>query len=912
MTNDYKIIVPFHNVERWIKVCIRSIKKQTIKDFQCILIDDASTDNTVEVVNQEIANDNRFTLIRNDQNLGALENIYNAIEKSKPDDESIIINLDGDDWFANPNVLQTLNRYYSSDCLMTYGSHVVYPGGMRSKFCKSPVPKWITESRAFRESEWMTSALRTFKYKIWRRIDINDLKDSNGNFYKTAWDLAYMFPMLEMSGPKAKFVKEILYVYNQHDNNDHVVPEKRVSQLKNEHEIRKKKKYKRFHEYTEFNDGTYLNDNPKELLSWLRFDVLAKTLFIRHKLKGVEQYVAKKVYEDHLEVWGGFTEKNPVKNNINDFYKSFHEIIESIQLGGFDRFESTVPVDSNGHLLNGSHRLSACIVLNKPIVCKPSAITSGQKDCSSFYFMNKKDIVSTGLSQDVCDEMAIEFLRVHGENVYMASLYGHCKDRMSEIFEIFRNNSIDVVYLKDICLSEFGKINYVTSLYGEESWIGNVSNNLSGARQQASLNFIKGPCFKSALLYSKNYENIVIAKNQIRELLGFGKPSIHITDTFEEAFKNATTCFHDPTIEFMNKAKPGWFNEKKIRNFVKETKEIFEKSSLSNEDYCIGGSALLLAYGLRDIKDFDVVHLDSNDSIRFNENISSHNGYLSFYPDDKEKLIFDRNCYIYLHGIKFLSLSKIVEMKLNRSESKDLHDVQKAEKILKKSVDNISILAAGPPKKNRNRHLEVFAGVKLIDSVINKCRIDGVGISVVINKNNIGLISHVERNHPDVKILKPEDEKVRSTFKAALSPLGNCLMVCGDLTSFSQSDIKKFVYCEHKSATSKYAIPWGSNVRSKTGNIIRRADVGDAISLIADSHKEEFMSLKNENRAKELFHNFYPDGNQFNNMNEFFYNDVGTFTSFAFFEEIWKNPEVSKHLDKGCVVLGGKSYEDND
>ena len=81
MNNHYKIIVPFYNVEKWIKICIRSIKKQSNKNFQCVLIDDASTDNTVSVIKAEIKNDKRFFLLENKNNLGALENIYNALSQ---------------------------------------------------------------------------------------------------------------------------------------------------------------------------------------------------------------------------------------------------------------------------------------------------------------------------------------------------------------------------------------------------------------------------------------------------------------------------------------------------------------------------------------------------------------------------------------------------------------------------------------------------------------------------------------------------------------------------------------------------------------------------------------------------------------------------------------------------------------
>ncbi len=53
----------------------------------------------------------------------------------------------------------------------------------------------------------MTSALRTFKYKLWKNIKEEDLKNREGKFYEAAWDLAFMFPMFEMAGEKIEFVK---------------------------------------------------------------------------------------------------------------------------------------------------------------------------------------------------------------------------------------------------------------------------------------------------------------------------------------------------------------------------------------------------------------------------------------------------------------------------------------------------------------------------------------------------------------------------------------------------------------------------------------------------------------------------------------------------------------------------------
>ena len=65
--NHIKIIVPFYNVEKWITYNIRSIKAQKYKNFECILVSDQGTDNTVSIIEKEIKDDDRFKLYINEK-----------------------------------------------------------------------------------------------------------------------------------------------------------------------------------------------------------------------------------------------------------------------------------------------------------------------------------------------------------------------------------------------------------------------------------------------------------------------------------------------------------------------------------------------------------------------------------------------------------------------------------------------------------------------------------------------------------------------------------------------------------------------------------------------------------------------------------------------------------------------------
>ena len=243
----FHIVVPFYNVEQWIVNCIRSIKAQEYKNYKVVLVNDMSTDNTVEIIDREILDNDQFTLISTGKNGGALNSAILGIEAASPAPEDVIIVLDGDDWLAKMTSLTVVaNSYHKEGCLLTYGSYAEFPGGMRGKFSKK-VPDEVLKGKLFRENEWMTSHLRTFKYKLWEKIKKEDVLDEDGKVFSMAGDLPVMFPMLEMAEERSHFIEELIHVYNRSNplNEDKV---NHSHQLRIEAIVRRKTKYPRLEE----------------------------------------------------------------------------------------------------------------------------------------------------------------------------------------------------------------------------------------------------------------------------------------------------------------------------------------------------------------------------------------------------------------------------------------------------------------------------------------------------------------------------------------------------------------------------------------------------------------------------------------------------------------------------------------
>lgn len=97
------IITPVHNSEKFISETIKSIQEQTYTNWELFLIDDCSTDNSVAIIKEILANDPRINLIKNEKNSGPAITRNKGIEAAKGD---FITFLDADDiWF--PTFLET-------------------------------------------------------------------------------------------------------------------------------------------------------------------------------------------------------------------------------------------------------------------------------------------------------------------------------------------------------------------------------------------------------------------------------------------------------------------------------------------------------------------------------------------------------------------------------------------------------------------------------------------------------------------------------------------------------------------------------------------------------------------------------------------------------------------------------------
>lgn len=89
----FSILIPAYNAEKYIVDCINSIKRQTFKDWECIIIDDGSVDNTYNIVLDNIRDNKRF-IIKKQLNQGVSKTRNELLKIAKGE---YIVWIDADD-----------------------------------------------------------------------------------------------------------------------------------------------------------------------------------------------------------------------------------------------------------------------------------------------------------------------------------------------------------------------------------------------------------------------------------------------------------------------------------------------------------------------------------------------------------------------------------------------------------------------------------------------------------------------------------------------------------------------------------------------------------------------------------------------------------------------------------------------
>lgn len=208
MSNNPKVsvIIPVYGVEKHIAKCIESIKVQTFTNFEAILINDGTKDNSVAVAEDAIAGDERFIILHKENGgQGSARNL--GLDNARGD---YIAFIDSDDW-VEPRYLQAMYEKITEEDadICTCDVRLLSPEGSLEKEFVSLVDKYketndILNSGYF-ISNWFWDKLYRKNIFSHHRFDLN---------VRTFEDTHLLFRVVY--GNKLTSVHEYLYNYIQH------------------------------------------------------------------------------------------------------------------------------------------------------------------------------------------------------------------------------------------------------------------------------------------------------------------------------------------------------------------------------------------------------------------------------------------------------------------------------------------------------------------------------------------------------------------------------------------------------------------------------------------------------------------------------------------------------------------------
>ena len=206
---EVSVIVTAHNDGAFLDACLWSIRRQDILNWECIVVDDASVDNSIEIALKHAEEDRRFRVIRRDRNVGLAVARNTGIDGARGE---FLAFLDGDD-FMFPDTLGARIKAAKDGNPLTAGSwcdwnSISEPTGLEH----SPAPA----GKSFTTIDYLTGGgeNQVISTSPLVRRDVVKLLDGYDNSFRTAEDFDFNTRLFR-NGYRLKFARVTGVAYRQ-------------------------------------------------------------------------------------------------------------------------------------------------------------------------------------------------------------------------------------------------------------------------------------------------------------------------------------------------------------------------------------------------------------------------------------------------------------------------------------------------------------------------------------------------------------------------------------------------------------------------------------------------------------------------------------------------------------------------
>ena len=205
------IIVPIYNVENYLRQCLDSIQNQTYQNFECILVNDGSTDSSQQIA-EEYLTDSRFKLI-NQSNKGLSEARNTGISHIR-EESTFVAFVDSDDYIY-PDFLETLIEHIEDDVDIIEGMIENFHDEIKVDNVSHNFEKKILITKDDKLGELALNELRVSVFpKLFRKSLLTE------DFFPEGWIFEDLAVVPELVSHSRKWIKlpKVIYGYRIRPN----------------------------------------------------------------------------------------------------------------------------------------------------------------------------------------------------------------------------------------------------------------------------------------------------------------------------------------------------------------------------------------------------------------------------------------------------------------------------------------------------------------------------------------------------------------------------------------------------------------------------------------------------------------------------------------------------------------------
>ena len=205
------IVVPIYNVENYLRQCLDSIQNQTYKKFECIMVNDGSTDNSQQIV-EEYLEDSRFKLIN--QSHKGLSGARNTGISHIREESTFVAFVDSDDYIYS-NFLETLIEHIEDDVDIIEGMIEYFHDEIKVDNVSHNFEKKILITKDDKLRELALNKLRVSVFpKLFRKSLLTEV------FFPEEWIFEDLAVVPELVSNSKKWIKlpKVIYGYRIRPN----------------------------------------------------------------------------------------------------------------------------------------------------------------------------------------------------------------------------------------------------------------------------------------------------------------------------------------------------------------------------------------------------------------------------------------------------------------------------------------------------------------------------------------------------------------------------------------------------------------------------------------------------------------------------------------------------------------------